>query len=319
MIQSIKSFVDFFEKGKEKNVELPKSYKKVKNIVVAGMGASAIPADVLKEGLSLKIPLEVSRKYNLPSYADKNTLLICASRSGETKETLSQLNEGIKKDCKIVIVTCGGKLMIEARRRNIPLVGMPISFIYKETRETFPFFLSVLIKILKQADIVKTLPTLNFLDKNKKNIEKESKKFSKKLLKDFFPIICCESSSVSFRWEGQISENSKKLAESLTIPELAHNEVESWQALNKNYSLIFLRDRKERKEIKALIDGMKKLVKNKVQIFEIYGDGKSKLERILYLIWFGDFVSYFLAKQRKVNFKKNDYIIKLKKEIRKNL
>jgi len=319
MIQSIKSFLELFEKAKKKNIKLPENYKKVKNIVVAGMGASAIPAQVLKDGLSPKLPFEVSKKYDLPSHADKNTLLICLSRSGETKETLNQLKEGIKKNCKIIIITCGGSLMIRGRKEKIPLIGLPVEFAFKETRETFPFLLSILIKILEELNIVKVLPSFKILARNKKVIEKKAKEFSKKLSKDFFPIICCENPSVSFRWESQISENSKKLAESLAIPELAHNEVESWQKLNKNYSLIFLRDKKERKEIKALIEGIKKLIKGKVQIFEIYGNGQNKLERILYLIWFGDFVSYFLAKQRKVNFRKNEYIIKLKEEIRKSL
>lgn len=319
MIQSIKSFLEFFEKGKKKNIKLPENYKKIKNIVVAGMGASAIPAQVLKEGLSSTIPFEVSRKYDLPSYADKNTLLVCVSRSGETKETLSQFKEGIKKNCKIVIITCGGSLMIQGRKQNIPLIGLPVELILKETRETFPFILSVLIKTLKELNIIKAFPSLKLLDRDKEIIEKKAKEFSKKLSKNFFPIICCENPSVSFRWEGQISENSKKLSESLAIPELAHNEIESWQKLNKNYSLVFLRDKKERKEIRMLIEGIKKLIKDKVQIFEIYGNGQNKLERILYLIWFGDFVSYFLAKQRKVNFGKNEYIVKLKEEIRKNL
>jgi len=306
MIENIRSFQENFQKGLKVKVGIPKSYRKIENIVIAGMGGSAISGQIVKDCLDLKFPLEVSRNYSLPSFVNRKALLICISYSGNTQETLNQFNQGKKKKAKIIAITSGGKLKAKAKKSNLPLIEIPTGFL---PRESLPYLLSALIKLLKTLNLTKE--PLNF---RTLNIEKEAKNFSKKI-KNTFPIICSQYPSVSFRWESQLSENSKHLSENKSLPELAHNEIESWRKLNKGYSLIFLRDGKESREIKALIRGIKKIVKNKVQIFEVSGKGRTKLERILHLIIFGDFVSYFLSQENKVNPKQNKYIDALKKEI----
>ena len=52
-------------------------YPKARNIVVAGMGGSAIGGDLLKDWAKTRIdiPIEVSREYKLPAYANKKTLV----------------------------------------------------------------------------------------------------------------------------------------------------------------------------------------------------------------------------------------------------
>lgn len=313
MVKNLRKFIANLEKGFIERINLPQNYQKVKNIIVAGMGGSAIPGQILKDALIMKFPLEISMNYTLPSFADQETLLICVSYSGNTKETLSQFNQGIKKGCKIIAITSGGKLKIKARGLKIPLIEIPTGFL---PRESLPFLISALMKILKNLSLTKEFFSFKVLNKNLEKIEKKAEVFAQKIKKTF-PIFCSQYPSVSSRWENQLAENSKKISESKVLPELAHNEIESWKNLNKNYSLIFLRDEKESKEIKILIEGIKKIVKNKVKILEVYGRGENRLERILYSILFGDFVSYFLAKENKVNPKETRYIKALKKEVEK--
>jgi glucose/mannose-6-phosphate isomerase len=52
-------------------------YPKPGNIVVAGLGGSAIGGDLLKDWAKtqLTVPIEVSREYKLPAYANKKTLV----------------------------------------------------------------------------------------------------------------------------------------------------------------------------------------------------------------------------------------------------
>lgn len=314
MIKYLRKFPIFLKKQiQKKDVSFSSKYKKVKNIVIAGMGGSAIAGAVAKDALFLKIPLEISKGYSVPSWVDKNTLLICISFSGNTKETLSQFYQGLKKKAKIIAITSGGRLRNEAKKANIPFLEVPKKFL---PRESFPFLFGALTQIFKNLNLLqKDNLSLRFLKKEIPEIEKNAKTIAKKI-KETFPIICSQYSSVSFRWESQLSENSKHLSESKTLPELAHNEIESWRQLNKNYSLIFLRDSKEIKEIRSLFEGIKKIIK-KVSILEIKAKGKTKTERILYLILFGDFLSYFLAKEKKISPKTTDYIKKLKKIINK--
>ena len=65
--------------------------RELRNIIVAGMGGSALAADLAKSLLNdtLSIPFDVVKDYDLPHYADHNTLVIASSHSGNTEETLS--------------------------------------------------------------------------------------------------------------------------------------------------------------------------------------------------------------------------------------
>ncbi len=314
MLENLRKFPFFLEERIKNGFSLPSRYKKVHNIVIAGMGGSAIAGIVAKDAFFLKTPLETSKGYSLPSWVNQNTLLICISYSGNTKETLSQFYQGLKKKAKIIVITSGGKLRKEAKKAKVVAIEIPKNFL---PRESLPFLLGTLIQVLKTLNLLqKNNLSFRFLKKEVPKIEKKAMTIAKKIKKTF-PIICSQYFSVSFRWESQLSENSKHLSESKTLPELAHNEIESWRQLNKKFTLIFLRDQKEKKEIKNLIEGIKKIINQKTYTLEIKAKGETRIERILYLILFGDFVSYFLAKEKKINPKTTDYIKKLKKVISK--
>lgn len=316
MIEKIRNFRIFFKEVFKNNLEFKSDKldkKEIRNIIIAGMGGSAIPAQIIKDAFSLKIPLEISRGYSLPPWADKKTLVICVSYSGNTKETISQFNEAIKRRCRIVTVTSNGKLEKKAKMLKLPIIKIPQGFL---PRESLPFLIAALIRILKGIDATKEKLKFSFSSlakENLKNTEKEAKKVAKSIKKTF-PIICSQYLSASFRWESQLSENAKHLSESKTLPELAHNEIESWREINKNYSLVFLEDKKNNKEITELIKKIKKIIKNNTNLIEIKAKGKTKLERILYLVVFGDFVSYFLAKEKRISPENTDLIKALKKQ-----
>jgi len=312
MIENLRKFTPLLKEGLKIKAT---NYKQIKNVVVAAMGASAIPAEVIKEALSIKVPFEISKSYTLPSFVNKNTLLICVSRSGNTKETISQFDQGVKNKCKIITITTGGKLQRKAKKFKKTNLVLPEEFKEKETREIFSYLIGAIIRILNASNLQKEKITFKSL--KYKEIENKAKLLAKKI-NNTFPIICSQYQSVSFRWESQFSENSKTLSESLTLPELAHNEIESWQNLNKNFSVIFLRDKKERKQIKILIESIKRLTNRKTNFFEVWSKGQTRLERMLYLVWLGGFTSYFLGKEKKVkNQKQTKYIEKLKEEIKR--
>src|SRR3989338_9133205 len=60
-------------------------------IVFAGLGGSAIGADMVRSYLYFesKVPISVCREYELPAYVDKSTLVFISSYSGNTEETLN--------------------------------------------------------------------------------------------------------------------------------------------------------------------------------------------------------------------------------------
>ncbi len=103
-------------------VKLPASYKKVKNIVVLGMGGSALGSHVIQTlyKSKLKIALEIIGHYHVPATLTKDTLVIASSYSGTTEEVLNSAKEALKKKAKIIVLTSGGELAQWAKKNKIP-------------------------------------------------------------------------------------------------------------------------------------------------------------------------------------------------------
>src|SRR3989344_2045846 len=80
------------------------------NVVFAGMGGSALPAQLVYAWAGLKLPLIICRNYDIPDFVDSNTLFIAASYSGNTEEELAALAAAESRGAKIAIMTSGGKL-----------------------------------------------------------------------------------------------------------------------------------------------------------------------------------------------------------------
>ena len=75
--------------------------KNLLNLFVCGMGGSAISGEYMQNFLStsqFKLPFSIVRGYQLPSYVDKNSLVIIITYSGNTRETLICLYEAIKRN-----------------------------------------------------------------------------------------------------------------------------------------------------------------------------------------------------------------------------
>lgn len=307
MLEDIRKLPTICEDVLKSKITLP-HIRKVKNIVVAGMGGSAIAGEIVKDSLELTVSMETSRGYALPSYADKNTLLICISYSGNTIETLARLESGMKNKCNIVGITSGGAMASMLKKNKLPIVNVPQGML---TRVAFPYLLFSLINTLKKLGLVKANFSFEILKKHVNKIEKRAKVIAKKL-KGRFPIICSEWSSVAMRLKTQLNENAKMLAKYEVLPELNHNEIESWRNLDRKFSIIFLRDADERIEIKKSVETIKSIVKNKASVIEIFAKGETRLEKILYLIWFADLLSYFAAVENKIDPYKTALIEKLK-------
>jgi len=102
-------------------------FSNIKNIVVAGMGGSAIGGDTVRTYLAgkLEIPFLVCRHYSLPGFVNQDSLVIISSYSGNTEETLSALDDALAKGAKIICFSTGGKVGHIAASNNLPLVQLP--------------------------------------------------------------------------------------------------------------------------------------------------------------------------------------------------
>lgn len=279
----------------------------VDNIVITGMGGSAIGGDILRATLS-KVPIFVNRYYSLPEFVDSKTLLFVISYSGNTEETLASYEDGKKRNANIFCISSGGKLSEFAQKDRLPLVKIPGGM---QPRCAIGYLSTPLFIILKKLGIVDLdrdlEDTVNLLKEMRKElspnreIEKnEAKKIASKLFGKF-PLIYTSYplDFVANRWRTQLNENSEVLAHINILPELDHNEIVGIGTpveVSKLCEVILLRDRYDLDRIQKRYEITKEIILPFVSgITEVWSKGRTVFSKLFSLIYLGDWVSFYLA------------------------
>jgi glucose/mannose-6-phosphate isomerase len=326
---------DFCQDAVERAEKARIHCKTPKNIIIAGMGGSAIGGELLKGWLSDKssVPIEVSRDYLLPAYADQDSLVIAISYSGETEETLSAFLEALKSRCMIATLSSGGHLQAFSQKLEIPHIAIPSNLVPRAAVGYTFFPLVVVMEKLGIAKDVKgevdeALRLLRRLsEENGLKVPLESNE-AKRLASEIngtVPIFYGfrQYEAVARRLKCQFNENSKIPGKFDTFPELDHNEIVGWEAsenLTNLFSIILVRDPEEPHEIKQRIEITKQIISPKAgKVLEIQARGKQKLAKMLSTMYVGDFASIYLAVLRGVDPTPTKTISHLKQEMKKKL
>jgi len=96
----------------------------LRQVVIAGMGVSALGADLLSVYVApvCTLPVVVLRDYTLPAWASgPETLVICASYAGYTEEVLRVFEQAMVRGCRVLVITLGGFLADAAKAAGAPL------------------------------------------------------------------------------------------------------------------------------------------------------------------------------------------------------
>lgn len=285
--------------------------KKIEQIVITGLGGSAIGGDLLRAYLADKcrVPVIVNRHYYFPEYVGTKTLVIVSSYSGNTEETTAAYRDAIKRKAVIFCITSGGEVERIAKKHRHPYIKIPGGF---PPRAALGYsFFPTLIALSK----------LGFIKDQKKEINETlsllaslSKKYSDhsapdnpalllaRTLHGKLPLIYSGADkfdTVNTRWRGQITENAKTLAFGHVFPELNHNEIVGWEVLKdlmKQIHVVILRDKEDYKRIQLRMDVTKGIIGDCAGgITEVYTEGKSLLARMFSLLYCADWLSYYLA------------------------
>jgi glucose/mannose-6-phosphate isomerase len=294
-----------------KSAELPE-IAKPENLLILGMGGSAIGGDLLRMLLEREvgIPIAVNRDYLIPAYVGKGSLVVASSYSGNTEETLSGYDQAKARGAQILVIASGGKLVERAKADGFPAIIIPGGM---SPRAMIGYSFVPLYVVLqrigvladKSADFAEMVATLRAVrDDLNPDVPVDSNPAKKLALQVYgkIPVIhgsCSWKAVVATRWKGQINENSKALAYHNTYPELNHNEIVGWESpvdLLKVTEIINLRDEHDLPQIQKRID-VTKLVSSKVMagVSDIWARGESDLARMFSLIYIGDFLSLYLA------------------------
>jgi glucose/mannose-6-phosphate isomerase len=287
------------------------------SVVIAGMGGSAIGGDLLRAAFEpqLTCPVTVVRDYRLPGYIGPETLVIAASNSGNTEETLSTYAQARKASAPILAVTTGGKLDDLAEADGVPLIKLPVTGLQPRAAVGYAFVplvvAAVRLKLLPDSvmqDIDEAAGVLLTMRAALGPDVPPATNQAKQLATEWvgkIPFIYgsqAERGVVAYRWKTQINENAKALAVANVFPELNHNETVGWSgshgqaAVEKFLSVVILRDRAEPAHIVRRVELTKELLADrKVHIDEVWSSGTSALARTFSLVYAGDFASCYLA------------------------
>ena len=280
------------------------------NIIICGMGGSALPGDIL---VTLR-PLDVFsyKSYCLPPQARNESLIICISYSGDTEETLSSFNEAFSRKLSVISITTGGKLAELSKKYGIPLAKIPGPKIPPRLAlgEMFAALVQVLVNhnILGPEISEEVLKVGTFLKTG--GFENQGKKLAKKIFQKI-PIIYASRRfrEIGWIWKNSLNETAKVLASCNYFPELNHNEtvgfwqINKMQISNEKLYVVILRDPedshprilKQMKIAKDLIE------EGGVKVEFIDMAGKTMLEKVFSSIILGFWTAYWLALKYKVD------------------
>lgn len=301
----------------------------IKNIVVGGMGGSALAAEYIGSWPQTKCPFVIVRDYSLPHWVGSDTLFIASSYSGNTEETLAALHEAEGRDCMVVVIAAGGKLAEIAREKNYPLYSIPGDF---QPRMAMLYNLAALIQILEPTGLIGR-GRLDELHEAAEWLKDQSVQWradvptqdnpAKKLALEVAgssPVVYASSQfyPIAYKWKISFNENAKNVAWCNQIPEFNHNEFLGWSShpIDKPYKVLDLRSSLDHPQIKKRFEVSDRLLSGQrpaAEVVELQGD--TVIQQLLWGTMFGDYVSLYTALLNGLNPTPVDLIAKLKQEL----
>jgi glucose/mannose-6-phosphate isomerase len=314
------------------SVELKPPSQRPSVVMLTGMGGSAAGGDfarcLFEEQAA--VPFLVNRDYRLPSYVGLGDFVFCASYSGNTEETLSSYADAKKAGAQIIAITSGGKLAEQAQKDGFPVFKVPGG---EPPRTALGY---MLIPVLIASEALKLIPAQDYAGAfmlleecaQKWGVDSPfdsnpTKQLAQAMHGNLSVIygLGLWQGAIANRWKSQINENAKNLAFPNSYPELNHNEILGWvgagnQGVSK-WLMVTLLDGSESKKMQTRSAVTEKLVGNLAEAHHVTAQGKTLLEKMLSLTFFGDFVSIYLAALNGIDPENIDSINTLKEELSK--
>jgi glucose/mannose-6-phosphate isomerase len=292
-------------------VELPDEYRRVNQVVILGIGGSAIGGDLLRTLLLKECPLPiiVHRDYALPASVDRHTLVIACSYSGNTEETLSGFDSALQRRAKVLSLTSGGELARRTQAHGLPLY----SYRYPaQPRAALGYSLMPLLGIMqkldltrdKSADVTEAVRVMREwqteINESVPASHNAAKSLARKLYQRLPVVYGAEHlSEVARRWKGQFNENAKSWGVFDVLPELNHNTVAGYffpPGLSQLAYVVMLTSTLNHPRVSLRFEITCELLqKHGFECERVEARGHSALAQMLSLVHFGDYVSYYLA------------------------
>lgn len=303
------------------------------SILIAGMGGSAIGADLLSAYAAplCPVPVVVHRDYGLPAWAEgPGVLVIASSHSGNTEETLSAYEEARRRGCQVFSICTGGTL-----ERLNQETGLPYwKFVHNgQPRSAVGFSFGLLLGLFSRLGLIPDpaadlQSAVKAMQAQQAGIAREvpaSQNLAKRLAGQFMGRWVTILGSgylapVARRWKGQVSEVAKAWAQFEFLPEADHNTLAglSNPAEVLDHSMaIFLRSASDHPRNLLRSDITRRVfMQEGLNTDFVDARGDTPLEHMWTLLHLGDYTAWYLAMAYGVDPTPVDAIQSLKAEMK---
>jgi glucose/mannose-6-phosphate isomerase len=305
----------------------------VANLVVLGMGGSAIAGDILRSLAAPHGGMAVAsvRGYEVPAYVGPDTLVVACSHSGNTDETVSALQGALARGAQAAVITTGGRLAGIAQERGLP------AFVYTfdgQPRCALGYQLMALLALGQRAgllpDQASALGEALTLMRRQREFVSSSAAYAANTAKQLavrlhgrVPVIVGTGvlADAAHRWKTQVNENGKSWAFWDELPEMDHNTVVGLglpDALTPLLRVLFLLPMPVERRAEVRYEATAaELDRAGVAHERIDVQGASSLAGVLSAVYFGDFVSYYLGLLNGIDPTPIDPIARIKDQLAK--
>jgi glucose/mannose-6-phosphate isomerase len=273
------------------------------DLIVCGMGGSAIGGDLAAAVLGNRAlrPVRTVREYVLPPGLGPENLVLVASYSGNTEETLACFDAAGEAGTPRVALTTGGKLAEAARAAGVPVIGVPSGM---QPRAAVVYMVvgalgcaaasgaapSVHDEIEAGAELLRRLADDALAaDSHPKRLARD--------LHGRVPVVFGAAATVPIatRWKTQVNENAKWPAFASALPEADHNEICAWERPGQ-LAAVFLEEAGQDPRVQRRFEATAKiLASGGAPVHRVKGVGETPFERVMSLVMLGDLVSIELA------------------------
>jgi glucose/mannose-6-phosphate isomerase len=301
-------------------------------VVVCGMGGSGIAGDVLSAvaGAGSPVPIVTHRGYGLPGWVGAADLVVAVSCSGATEETLSALEEAVRRGCRLLVVGAADSPVeaLGARGRAyfvpVPQGRQPRASVWALST---PLVVAADALGLLQApeDVIEAAAVQ--LESVALRCRVDAQHYvnpAKQLALDLsgtLPVAWGTSplaGTAAYRFACQLNENAKTPAIWGMLPEANHNQVVAFDgpfagsapsgddlfrdrvddepAGRTRMRLVLLRDSDEHPQVALRAAVSQELAEERgVPVSVLQAEGASSFERLASLVGLGDWTSTYLA------------------------
>src|SRR2546428_5746748 len=284
-------------------------------LVVPGMGGSAIGGALARAALGdhASRPIFVTRAYGLPPWTTPDTMVLCASYSGNTEETLACYESAGALGARRTVVTTGGQLAEMARADGVPVIPLPGGF---QPRAAVAYMTVAALEVAalcgagprltSEIDVAASHTEQLVAEWGPDAAEDSTAKQLARSLLGTTPVVAGAglTTPIAYRWKTQINENAKQPCFFNELPELDHNELVGWGGAPDvgRFSAVFLDDSDAHPRVKARMELTERMIAgNAAASFRLETRGQTSIERVISLVLLGDLVSIYLAALRGVD------------------